>query len=425
MTIQFSRPLSLWRYASVTTLARELDRAQDSLKAIPLNKIAYWDRGSRPILSSRDQGIVQLAIDARGLKQIYRIKEYPEYRRSSQFLYITGEAQQLSGIEVHFNLGLGRLSVPDSLSLQLWDSPALPPYCFIQPPQQQSTSHVGRFTTVNLNECYGLTFFILGNGICAIHTHTSTSPSAGETFNTLTPHIRTVVAWFYLPLANEKIVSLGLRFQVIANLYLRPCFLIQLRSGNHVIGPHHTGEVMDITVPVQDQAILAYELPKETYISTIAVSSTINARHRNHFLQPSTPPFQPGYPGYFSSATLKGAISITIYHDQNSSFCRGMVLIYNDNTRRTLGQCRVGEDIATMHEAPTGLYYASVQYKLEGVKPLLAAVIVEVATSVCQEPEKDEDQRWTFSPMSGFANFWFNADESALKIENDQTETDS
>uniref|UniRef100_A0A8H7TW67 Uncharacterized protein n=1 Tax=Bionectria ochroleuca TaxID=29856 RepID=A0A8H7TW67_BIOOC len=78
-----------------------------------------------------------------------------------------------------------------------------------------------------------------------------------------------------------------------------------------------------------------------------------------------------------------------------------------------------------MHEGPTGLYYASVQYKLEGVKPLLAAVIVEVATSVCQEPEKDEDQRWTFSPMSGFANFWFNADESALKIENDQTETDS
>lgn len=104
MTIQFSRPLSLWRYASVTTLARELDRAQDSLQAIPLNKIAYWDRGSRPILSSRDQGIVQLAIDARGLKQICRIKEYPEYRRSSQFLYITGEAQQLSGIEVHFNV---------------------------------------------------------------------------------------------------------------------------------------------------------------------------------------------------------------------------------------------------------------------------------------------------------------------------------
>lgn len=251
----------------------------------------------------------------------------------------------------------------------------------------------------------------------------------------MTPQTRAVVAWFYLPLANKKIVSLGLRFQVIASLYLLPCFLvsakgidlkdiklnkkIQLRSGNHVIGPHYTGEVMDITVPVQDQAILAYKLPKESYISTIAVSSTINARHRNRFLQPSTPPFQPAY---FSSASLEGAISITIYHDQNSSFCRGMVFTYNDNTRRTLGQCRVGEDIATIHEAPTGLYYASVEYKLEGVKPPLAALIVEIATSACQEPEKDEDRQWTFSPMSGFANFWFNADESALKIEKNQTE---
>lgn len=104
MIVRFSSPYSLWRYASVKELIRELDLARDSTRTVSLIQISAWDRGSQPILSSRDQGIVQLAIDARGLKQIYRIKEYPEYRRSSQFLYITGEAQQLSGIEVHFNV---------------------------------------------------------------------------------------------------------------------------------------------------------------------------------------------------------------------------------------------------------------------------------------------------------------------------------
>ncbi|CAI6082506.1 unnamed protein product [Clonostachys chloroleuca] len=88
----------------------------------------------------------------------------------------------------------------------------IPHYYYSLPVQRISISYINRFIIVNLNEYYSLIFFILRNRIYTIYLYTLISLSASKTFNILIPRIRTIVAWFYLPLANKKIISLGLRF---------------------------------------------------------------------------------------------------------------------------------------------------------------------------------------------------------------------
>ncbi|KAK7215534.1 hypothetical protein V2G26_003537 [Clonostachys chloroleuca] len=94
-----------------------------------------------------------------------------------------------------------------------------------------------------------------------------------------------------------------------------------------------------------------------------------------------------------------------------------MILTFENNTRRSSGQCRLGEDKVFTYQSPTRLYYASTEYIIIGVKPPRAAVYVEIATQSCPEPQKDESQRWNCSEMRGIIKFLSTADQSALTVQ--------
>lgn len=94
-----------------------------------------------------------------------------------------------------------------------------------------------------------------------------------------------------------------------------------------------------------------------------------------------------------------------------------MILTYDNKTRRSLGQCRLGEDTVLTYQTPTRLYYASTEYRIKGVKPPRAAVYVEIATQSCPEPQKDESQRWGYSEMRGIIKFWSESNQSSLTVQ--------
>ncbi|CAH0059230.1 unnamed protein product, partial [Clonostachys solani] len=418
MVVQRCGPhLSLWRYTSSIKLIKELELAQNSSIILPLVDIQSWHRGTQPRLSNeRHSGIIRLTIDARGLRAICRFSNPLEPRplstHSSYFLYIFRQATQVYNTKVQF----------DICQIYSYGTPALPlGRSVIQPPQSIRTPEIERFTTSSLKQCHGLTFFISMNGIASIHPHTSRGPFSFETFTgTLTPQLQACTAWFYLPLGNnEEIVSLGLRFHVRHGLYLFPCLLVYLDSGNYTIGPSLTGRVVDITVLIKGRPILLWENPNDesNCISTIGfciigVSIGRTLFYSHSMIPLNNPPFKNAC---LTTAPLRGVVEVKLFRSQ--TFCRGIIPTYDNKTRRSLGQCWVGEDTVFTYQTPTRLYYASTEYKIDGVKPLRAAVYVEIATQSCPEPQKDESRRWACSAMRGIIKFWFNEVQSSLTVQ--------
>lgn len=77
-----SRSNILWRYASVLERIEKISNPDaDRLDLLPLPKISFWERGSRPTTSATHlQGFVRLTIDSQGLKKIEHLETRPEPR---------------------------------------------------------------------------------------------------------------------------------------------------------------------------------------------------------------------------------------------------------------------------------------------------------------------------------------------------------
>uniref|UniRef100_A0A0B7KCE2 Uncharacterized protein n=1 Tax=Bionectria ochroleuca TaxID=29856 RepID=A0A0B7KCE2_BIOOC len=177
--------------------------------------------------------------------------------------------------------------------------------------------------------------------------------------------------------------------------------------------------VVDITLPIQGRPTLIYEHPddEDVHIPTIGFCSTgvspgRTLRHTYSRIPPDNPPFRDAH---LTTAPLRGVVEVKLFRSQ--TFCKGMILTYDNKTRRSLGQCRLGEDTVLTYQTPTRLYYASTEYRIKGVKPPRAAVYVEIATQSCPEPQKDESQRWGYSEMRGIIKFWSESNQSSLTVQ--------
>ncbi|CAH0004783.1 unnamed protein product [Clonostachys byssicola] len=383
--------------------------------------------GGQPRLTNRRQrNVIQLTIDARGLKAICRFSEPPEPRASStdsrHFLYLFWQATKVHNIKVQFDIGLGRLNIPGIPTLQLWDSPTPPlRWIGIQPPRRFSQPpHIKRFTTISLKQCHGLTFFITHSGVASIYPHTSRSPFAFETFTTLIPGVQAHDTWFYLPLGkSEKIISLGLRFQVVNGLYVIPCFLVHLRSRNYVIGPSYTGQVFDITVSIKGRPPLIYEHPEEedVHIPTIGCCSTGVSPagtliHTYSRIPPDSPPFRDAH---LTTAPLRGVVEVKLFRSQ--TFCKGMILTYDNQTRRSLGQCRLGEDT---HRHGCTMLLQSTESKASS--HLERQSTWRLQPKAVLSLKKNESQRWNSSEMRGIIKFWSESVQTSLAVQETKEE---
>jgi len=116
----------------------------------------------------------------------------------------------------------------------VWDTPTPPDLaqCIIKPERPLSML---RYHTIDLAAATGLTFFIMGRRILAIHAHSRAQPSARATYETLEEvlNLNKYCTWHYVPLPQgDTVLSCG----PLVNRntppgaparWSRPCFLVR------------------------------------------------------------------------------------------------------------------------------------------------------------------------------------------------------
>ncbi|CAI6095153.1 unnamed protein product [Clonostachys chloroleuca] len=443
--VELSGPTEIGRYASVLQLMSEMASDRPFVATLPLDNIMYWTRGGQPTVSHASNGEeLQLIIDARGLREIRWVTKPMEdlTARSDHMLYISGPIQQFSKIEVAFQNGLARLIPLFSQEIGLWDSPAglrrgtiisgdepsHPPHLMYKPP-------ITRFTTLDLRRCDGLTFFIVPDGVHAIHAHTPESPNAVEAFERLGLYYNGPVTWFYLPLAaHDEVISIGLRLRRFGRDGLTPTFLIHLRSGHYVIGPHRDGAVFDVLLETHGRPVLIYEpwsdIQLVPHINQIAVSPQTGVKAQYRFI-----PARGSRPldvSCLSSAPLENVESMDVFRTAANGPCVGFIFTYRNGWQRSVGQCRLGLDIVTTYQKPVKLYHVFRPHNTtEWRRGLMGAVYVDIATEEHPDVDRfyplDAERRpthfWAHSEMQGVLHFWSKADGSYLQIETPEEAT--
>ncbi|CAG9986409.1 unnamed protein product [Clonostachys byssicola] len=439
--VKFSGPTEIGRFASVLQLMSDMAADRPFVATLPLGSIKYWNRGSRPRIFHASNGeVVQLIIDARGLMEIRWVtKPMEDFTvRSDDMLYITGPIEQFSRIEVAFQNGLARLKLPFRQEIDLWDSPAtLRRGTIISGDEPAHPSHlmykmpISRFATLDLRRCNGLTFFIVPDGVHAIHAHTPESPSAVEAFERLRLYYAGPVSWFYVPLAaDDEVLDIGLRLRRLAHNGTTPTFLIHLRSGHYAIGPHLEGAVFDVLLQTHGRPVLIYEpwsdIQLVPQINQIAVFPQTGIKAQYRFI-PSRGA-RPSEPCCLSTAPLEGVESMDVFRSEANGPCVGFILTYRDGRQRSVGQCRLGLDVVSTYRKPVKLYQSFRPSNISSYtmrRGVLGTLYVDIATEEHPDVERvyphDVDRRptqfWAASEMQGTLKFWFQAEGSFLRIE--------
>ncbi len=109
MIRQLSADALLWRYMSVLEFAERLSAAQtEGLVELSLSRLAFWERGSKPLLmgSGSLPNILRLGIDIKGIKRVERLDKYPGTRAATGdcFAFIIEDEKNLRDIMAQFKV---------------------------------------------------------------------------------------------------------------------------------------------------------------------------------------------------------------------------------------------------------------------------------------------------------------------------------
>jgi hypothetical protein len=109
MIRQLSPDTLLWRYMSVLEFAEQLSAARtEGLVELPLSRLAFWERGSKPLLmgSGSLPKTLRLGIDLKGIKRVERLDKYPGTMAAAGdcFAFIIEEDENLRGVIAQFKV---------------------------------------------------------------------------------------------------------------------------------------------------------------------------------------------------------------------------------------------------------------------------------------------------------------------------------
>ncbi|KAH6989261.1 hypothetical protein BKA56DRAFT_727767 [Ilyonectria sp. MPI-CAGE-AT-0026] len=423
MIWNYSRPPLLERYCSVAALADFLSDSQPTrLTTLPLIELQQWTRGSDPISANAplaEGSTIHLTIDAQGLKEISRTPPQASMANSrrGETSYAIATPEQCVGVEAEFRYGLGRLRFSDnSPPLTIWDTPTPPSLerSLLFPVSSDST----RFSTANLRRCTGITFFIRYCSTVGVHVHTPQAPCALISAARLSANPRRP-AWVYVPVSpKDPILAFGIRSDDLRGYGVarRPCFLLRmLRSGDLAVGPHHTGITEDFVSLIGPSSILVHDSPKWCLFSVFGIDPREDADFEIKPFAPLTS--APINHACFSSAPLQSIASTQAFYDRDTKVHRGILITYQDGTRRALGQCRVGLDPFRHCATPSRVCFtlpdpAQRRIRLHqefGVK-------FEFGTDVEHTHDGTDNLEWICSPMEGVLQFWFSGRDTRLEI---------
>lgn len=190
-----------------------------------------------------------------------------------------------------------------------------------------------------------------------------------------------------------------------------------LRSGDLAVGPHHTGDTEDFVSLIGPSSMLVHDSPKGCLFSVFGVDPRVDADFDIRPFAPTTSP--PINHACFSSAPLQSVVSTQAFYDAETRVHRGIVINYQDGTRRALGQCRVGLDPFKYCASPSRVCFTlpdPVQRRTRLHQEF--SVKFEFGTDVEHTHDGADNLEWICSPMKGILQFWFSGKDTRLEMVN-------
>ncbi|KAK8144154.1 hypothetical protein G3M48_006240 [Beauveria asiatica] len=368
---RFADGSPLWSSSAIYNINSALSACHSEPLVIRLADVNCWVRGAAAECGHVPaRGLVRLTFDCRGLRRVERLKARPAVTgaRSDFLAFVIEPAKAIADVHVTFQLGLAQLQLPSAKNFHIWDTPCPPPphRCLSNwLPRPRVPSHIG---TICLQDCTGVTLFVLSGSIYAVHAHTVDAPSAQATFNTLSSRLRKYASWVYVPVKG-RITELGFS-QVSGQVPERSNEIFQTQSfwllvrqptsgvlvGNYLVGSHKSALYTS-----QQPLLMFYDKPSDDIpISLVGAYSTTAISHSRH------DPISIGAPRWvedWSSATLAGVLTLWIYYVPGTEACRGLVMEYDDGQFAFLGQCRVGVDSTVQVTNPKYLCFNNEAYR--------------------------------------------------------------
>ncbi|KAF5000543.1 hypothetical protein FGRMN_1710 [Fusarium graminum] len=380
----YSESATFWRYILALSLAGELSNLQSDvvspITSMPLCNVLAWTRGdSNASLSMECPAFVRMTLDCRGIRKIERLPERPTYQpgRSDKDAFVIAHQKDLKDVATIPKFNVLRLQLPEPMrGLQIWDTP--------NPPHLEACEFYGRvsqsmqFKTIDLRSVTGLTFFFS---------------------------------------FSEEIIAIVMRLkdQGGGPTTQKPFFLIRTKlAGDVSVGPCHLGKHRDVVLSQSSPKMLIYSAAD---VGPATVFGTYpKEEHQDEVFAPFRHPWSSNPPIHehvnLSSAPLENVTRVQVLEDDDSGFCKAILLDYANGARRALGNCRFGIDRAKTYLRPSYICYRAAGHA-SGIRRDIPAVRVEAG---CDANHDHEENGWVCSMMEGTMEFWFSKEQSVVRV---------
>ncbi|UKZ60298.1 uncharacterized protein TrAtP1_001578 [Trichoderma atroviride] len=453
-----SREHILWRFCSILQLLRDLELAETLETATyPLPKVLSWSRGEAPKLV-QDQSLagpwITLTIDARGIKSIQRISELSRITGSElpppSFVYAIEPIESLQHAKMDIELGMGHLDNEPRLGgIRLRSTLAIPHKLPFKEPGELSP-----LNTVSLDpsSCTGISFFLRAHYMVDIHVHchpTRHLPTHVEKFKymeAMFPDGRDDgVEWIYMPLTARDAIT-----------------ALRSRKRGDFRSPYYTfytqaGETIVVGTPFEEEPIPRDQRPEEVYAlgkdngarpfsfvyemrsmfmlsmirpdTELATDADAQGRYAATVIDDEPTRASLGatdhtasrpWKAYYSSASLEGILDVHVFTVGWKKLCKGILIEYENGSKRALGQCRLGVDDVQSWHRPLSMHCVPVDYERnvndlinETRKSRSAQVTFDCESSHVTEDGSLEENH---HELKGRLNFWFTLNEVFLQF---------
>lgn len=397
------------------------------LHSVRLAKVQYWQRGAPPVFGISTMSPRRLVIDSQGIRIIEPSEAPTRSSRLGEELHVVAA---LAESECEFRYGTCRLKDQGfGLIPRVWNVPN-PPML----PDCKSDFASGRtpyyLAAIDLSTCFGITLFTNVQKTVRIHAHTSSKPTAEETFWQMERKDRYSASWIYVPLPPEDTpTAFGVKYcgfggrrkynrvsHCVSDLLVIPVSVSNASSahrreqfrtsltGDFTVGPWY-GHDKAAVYEISRQSTLIHDLedPKNIW-SPYKVSHIYPQSDKCADFSPVAPKHPPPIEnGCFSSARLEHVSRVWIYRCKDTGFCKGLIIDYLNGAQRALGSCAVGVSPAECCTDFRQIRFSLIPASLAG-KSTPPSVAIEVSPKTDAE---GQDEGWTRFAEGGVLEVWF------------------
>ncbi|PKK41124.1 hypothetical protein CI102_14443 [Trichoderma harzianum] len=406
----YSKLHIIWRYCSAIQLAQELGSAKAEAAVIyDVPKILSWSRGSPPKVvqdKSLAGSFIRFTID-------HRASTAGEIRASS-CVFAVEPIEKLSDDKLKFELGLCRLQVPRKRQITIWSDPD-PIHLMRFLPSEGLDQH-NRFAAIRLDPeyCTGISLFINSHLVHEIHAHSKRHSTHLERFEYLRSMIGHEIVWIYIPLtAQDQITAIDIRKYVTEKE--RPHHFTRNGPGTFSWEPA-VGTLYEAGDTRRPLALI-HHVPSSGSMEFIGTDADKQTETAEPNVQRQDWPL---HRAFFSFASLEGVLDVHVFSDELRNLCKGILFEYENGSKRTVGQCRLGWDRVQSWRKPLSMFYDSASYQITdpaGVRDPVRHKSARVTfDSESDHVSEDGTLDKSFYPMRGCLNFWFLINDVEIEI---------